>query len=43
MGWDKTVDEYYSGSNKGEQMASVKLTLDSVIDELQKNPRRKFT
>lgn len=34
MGWDKTVDEYYTGANLKEQMASVKLTLDGVIDEL---------
>lgn len=43
IGWVKTIDEYYTGSNKGEQMASVKLTLDSVIDELSKDPSRKYT
>ena len=43
MGWVKTIDEYYSGANKGEQVASVKLILDSVIDELSKDPTRKFT
>ena len=43
MGWDKTVDEYYDGANNKEQPASVRLTLDGVIEELQKDPRRKFT
>lgn len=43
IGWVKTIDEYYTGSNKGEQMASVKLTLDSVVEELAKEPTRKYT
>jgi hypothetical protein len=43
MGWDKTVDEYYDGANNKEQPASVRLTLDGVIEELQKDPKRKFT
>ena len=43
MGWDKTVDEYYTGSNKKDALGSVRLTLDGVIEELKKDPKRKFT
>lgn len=42
-GWRKTVEEYYTGANKGQDKASVKAVYDSVTDELQKNPKRKFT
>lgn len=43
IGWVKTIDEYYTGANKNEQTASVKLTLDSVIDQLSKDPSKKYT
>lgn len=42
MGWVKTVDQYYSGSNSASQHASVKNILDSVIAELPKDPKRRF-
>ena len=42
MGWVKTVDEYYSGSNPAGQHASVRNILDSVMEELPKNKSRKF-
>lgn len=43
VGWLKTVDQYYSGSDEGDQQAEVNLILSSVVDELLKNPERKFT
>jgi len=33
-GWRKTVDEYFSGSNKGSDSGSVKTIYDGVADEL---------
>lgn len=43
VGWLKTVDQYYSGSDEGDQQAEVNLVLSSVVEELLKNPERKFT
>lgn len=43
VGWLKTVDEYYSGTNQESQHVTVSLILDSVIEELLKDPKRKFT
>lgn len=43
VGWLKTVDEYYSGSNQASQHAEVNLILTTVVAELMKNPARKFT
>lgn len=43
VGWLKTVDMYYSGSNNRAQDAVVHLILSTTIDELIKDPRRKFT
>ena len=43
MGWVKTVEEYFTGSNKDSQHASVNNILDGVIEELAKNPKRRFT
>ncbi|KAG9442660.1 hypothetical protein H6P81_018514 [Aristolochia fimbriata] len=42
VGWLKTVDQYYVGSNNSIQGASVKNTLDSVVVSLLKDPNRKF-
>ena len=42
MGWVKTVGEYYTGGNKGHQHAGVANILDGVVDELSKNPERRF-
>ena len=42
MGWVKTVDQYYSGSNSPSQHASVKNILDSVMSELPRDPKRRF-
>jgi len=43
VGWIKTIDEYYSGTKQDAQHATIYLILDTVIDELLKDPRRKFT
>lgn len=43
VGWGKTVDEYFSGAKPSLAHASVNLILDSVIRELQKDPKRRFT
>ena len=43
VGWIKTVDEYYSGTQGNQAHASVKLILDTVIDELIADPNKKFT
>jgi hypothetical protein len=38
VGWVRTVDEYFSGSQP-----NVAIILDSVISELQRDPQRTFT
>lgn len=43
VGWLKTVDEYFTGSSSNVQVANVCQVLDEVINELIKNPDRKFT
>lgn len=43
VGWLKTVDEYFTGSEMGCAHAGVKFVLDSVLDQLQMDPKRKFT
>ena len=43
VGWLKTVDEYYSGSEQEVAQASVHLILETVIDELLNDPNKKFT
>eukprot|EP00850_Spirogloea_muscicola_P005017 SM000022S07231 [mRNA] locus=s22:665524:679079:- [translate_table: standard] len=42
VGWLKTVDQYYVGSNNSIQIASVQYILDSVVEKLLENPDRKF-
>ena len=42
VGWLKTVDQYYVGSNNTIQGACVMNTLDSVVDALARDPARKF-
>lgn len=42
VGWLKTVDQYYYGSNNGQAIGSVQYILDTVIEELQKDPLRRF-
>lgn len=42
VGWLKTVDQYYMGLNKEIDSSVVQYILHSVINELEKNPDRKF-
>ncbi|MCO5552789.1 hypothetical protein L7F22_006306 [Adiantum nelumboides] len=42
VGWLKTVDQYFVGSNNSIQVAAVQYILDSVISALQADPNRKF-
>eukprot|EP00899_Mesostigma_viride_P025314 jgi/Mesvir1/5968/Mv00723-RA.2 len=42
VGWLKTVDQYYMGSNNSIQDAGVQYILDSVVTSLLENPDRKF-
>lgn len=42
VGWLKTVDQYFLGANNSIQHAAVHHILDTVVEELQKNPARKF-
>ena len=43
VGWLKTVDEYFTGTNQEVAQASVQLIIDTVIDELIADPNKKFT
>jgi hypothetical protein len=43
VGWLKTVDEYYSGTNNTIQHAAVRNVINAVVMSLKKNPERKFT
>ncbi|CAH8671029.1 unnamed protein product [Schistosoma curassoni] len=43
VGWLKTVDQYYYGTNSTIQRAGVQYILDSVISALAHHPHRKFT
>lgn len=42
VGWLKTVDQYYAGQRNDIQPARVQFIIDSVMEALEKNPRRKF-
>nr|GMC93393.1 alpha-mannosidase isoform X1 [Ipomoea batatas] len=42
VGWLKTVDQYYIGSNNSIQGACVENVLDSVVTSLRRNRNRKF-
>ena len=43
VGWLKTVDGYYSGSDQKYAMAEVHLILDEVVEALLEDPKKKFT
>ena len=43
VGWLKTVDQYYTGSDQADQIAEVNMILSTVVEELVDNPNRKFT
>lgn len=38
----KTVDQYYFGNKQGIQYAGVQYIIDSVIQELLRDPEKKF-
>lgn len=42
VGWLKTVDQYFYGDRNYIQHAGVQYILDSVVDQLQKDPARRF-
>ncbi|XP_022132720.1 alpha-mannosidase-like [Momordica charantia] len=42
VGWLKTVDQYYIGSNTSIQRACVQNVLDSAVDSLLRDTNRKF-
>lgn len=42
VGWLKSPDEYFYGDKGNIQKAGVQYILDTVIDELAKNPDRRF-
>ncbi|XP_033249545.1 lysosomal alpha-mannosidase isoform X1 [Drosophila miranda] len=42
VGWLKTVDQYYYGSKNNIQHAGVQYILDTVVEELLKDSRRRF-
>ncbi|TGZ60622.1 hypothetical protein CRM22_008433 [Opisthorchis felineus] len=43
VGWLKTVDQYYYGSNNYIQKAGVQYILDTVVQALAADPERRFT
>lgn len=42
VGWLKTVDQYFYGDRNDIQHAGVQYILDSVVEQLLKNPQRRF-
>lgn len=42
VGWLKTVDQYYYGSRTSTQRANVELIIDSVVQELLRDPNKRF-
>ncbi|XP_034666347.1 lysosomal alpha-mannosidase isoform X1 [Drosophila subobscura] len=42
VGWLKTVDQYYYGSETNIQKAGVQYIIDSVVDALLKDPEKRF-
>ena len=43
VGWLKTVDAYFDGSNKGAQFTNVEVELTTVIRSLLEDQRRTFS
>jgi hypothetical protein len=42
VGWLKTLDQYYDGTNKNTQFTGVDDTITTVVDSLLENPARRF-
>ena len=43
VGWQKTIDQYYYGSNRTIQAGAVQYILDTSMAALEQNPQRTFT
>jgi len=43
VGWLKTVDEYFTGTNNNIAQAEVRMIIDTVITELIDDPNKRFT
>jgi hypothetical protein len=43
LGWKKLVDDYYSGTDNLQDYASVRNILDTVVAEMSKDTKRRFT
>jgi len=43
VGWLKTVEEYFDGSNRDTQWTNVEVELTNVMWSLIDNPERKFS
>ena len=43
VGWVKTIDEYFLGFSKSGGTSNVKQILDEVLQQLEKDPKRRFT
>ena len=43
VGWLKTVEEYFNGAKYSTQKAGVELIITSVIEELIKDPAKRFS
>lgn len=43
VGWLKTVDEYYTGSDQADAIVEVNMVLSTVVQELMNDPKRRFT
>ena len=43
VGWIKTVDEYYTGTDNGMKQGDVNLIISTAVDALMQNKMRKFT
>lgn len=43
IGWRKTLEEYFDGSNKDKQWTNVNIELTTVMWALIENPERKFS
>jgi len=42
VGWLKTLDQYFDGTENGIQWTGVSDTINTVVDSLLQNPARRF-